>query len=244
MRLAHKFDECFDHEFSDIGQKWLHEWIKNIRIEKLKIKAEENKAASLHTYNWVAENMRWRWVNKAVVPFAESELPANIQDFKEIHIKISHADPTVLQFLRRMQPLFRNINLDFDIWQPVEEAVLVQLLPILIGGGVNTIYMEPNYRPLFTIRQHYPLQFFGTKHIGLLLYDDNTVGLAELFLHWLGTRRDDGEPRLLALQIRTDAITEFFDGIQTQFRSAASPVSFVCVLVCGPGVMQIGRAHV
>jgi len=74
-----------DRRFSDVCQKWLHEWVKNIRIEKLEIKAEDNKAASLRAYKWDSQKYSY---NKAVVPFAESELPANIQHFKTIHIKL------------------------------------------------------------------------------------------------------------------------------------------------------------
>jgi len=134
----------------------------------------------------------------------------------------SHADPTVLQFLRRMQPLFRyryfDLNFDYSNGQ-MEEAVLVQLLPILIGGGrMNIIYLEETDQPIFTIRQHFPLQFRYTKHIWRQLQlgdEDNTAGLAGLLLEWLGTRREDGEPRILTLNSKVDTIMELFNGIQT-----------------------------
>jgi len=78
--LALKFNEVKDREFSNVWQKWLHEWTKNVCLEKLWIDGDWNtKLARLLNRE-----------QKDEVPFAEVEMPANINDFEEIEIRFPY----------------------------------------------------------------------------------------------------------------------------------------------------------
>jgi len=90
--LAIKFNELVDREFSELYQKWLHEWTKNVCLRPLRITREkaakliqEEQHGSLENVNM--ELARLRCLGQAqAVPFAETELPDNIRDFKEIEL--------------------------------------------------------------------------------------------------------------------------------------------------------------
>jgi hypothetical protein len=71
-----KFNEVKDREFSNVWQKWLHEWTKNVCLEKLWIDSDrDSKLTRLFTRA------------PGTFPFAEVEMPANINDFKGIEIR-------------------------------------------------------------------------------------------------------------------------------------------------------------
>jgi hypothetical protein len=63
-----------DRRFSGICQKWLHEWTKNIRIDTLRI---YRKCGELMVENGIKDQ----------IALADTELPANICDFRKIQIR-------------------------------------------------------------------------------------------------------------------------------------------------------------
>jgi hypothetical protein len=111
-----------------------------------------------------------------------------------------------------MQPLFRNVVLDVDNREKVEDrndeekkeatrTTLRHLLPLLTAG-VETVTMH-NSQFCFTIREMFSdQQFFGLKQIEVQeMFKPGTLtnALIELLLLWLGTGRDDGQPRFLLM---------------------------------------------
>ena len=233
--LAIKFNELGDREFSELYQKWLHEWTKNVCLRPLRITREkaaksiqEEQHGSLENVNMELAHLRCLGQAQAV-PFAETELPDNIQDFKEI--ELWYLDATVLQFLRRMMPLFHDVNLDiiYDDDEDSFEAsrtALGHLLP-LFTRGIEIVSLQ-NIQLFYTIRDHFPTQFFDIKWLSInMQYDDLAYNLIELLLRWLGTRRADGQPRVLTLPLLHDSnFLELADNIRQNFLNATSQASF------------------
>jgi hypothetical protein len=75
-----KFNEVCDREFSDICQKWLHEWIKDVCLEGLEIDTDGDDGKSVRLRNQAPDT----------VQFAEVEMPDNIKAFEWIRIRFSH----------------------------------------------------------------------------------------------------------------------------------------------------------
>jgi hypothetical protein len=136
-------------------------------------------------------------------------------------------DTTVRQFLRTMQPLFQNVNLDvfdaayYNTFKPQQgtgTTVLRRLLPFLTGG-IDTVNLYSMER-LFTIRE-FPAQFFSIERLQLDMWIDSstfTEEFMELLLLWLCTRRADGHPRMLRIR----SIGEDAFGIE-QIRQVSLP---------------------
>jgi hypothetical protein len=78
--LALTFNEFGDREFSAVCQKWLHEWIKDVRIGELEINSKDGESARLQLKCWD------RKCKLKYFPIAGVELPANIVDFTTIQI--------------------------------------------------------------------------------------------------------------------------------------------------------------
>jgi hypothetical protein len=120
-------------------------------------------------------------------------------------IFVRYLDSTVISFLQRMQPLFLN-KVYFGVYKVDESRLgdirtaLDHLIPLL-DGRINTIRLC-HMNLLFMIRDRFPAQFYGVK-----LFDVSfggakpTAELAELLLEWLGTRSEDGQPRMLMLRV-------------------------------------------
>lgn len=242
--LALKSNQIYDREFCDICQKWLHEWTKNVCIGKLKIYSMfDSKVAYLcvwgpavqyststacgTTHHESAKLIEW-WnpVNDSI---AETELPINIGDFKEINL--CYMDTMVLQFLRRMRPLFHNINLTVSCNSTksleANTIALGHVMP-LITDGIKTCYIV-NKQILYTIRDRFPDHFFAIAQLQVLIREEDaasTIEFVELLLPWLCTRRDDGLPRMLKIPTFFGNALEFVERIRQNFLIAASPVSF------------------
>ena len=231
-QLALKFNGIVDREFSQICQKWLHEWAKNICIGELTIDSDDGKMACMR---YLDPEQVWPWPRQAV-PFADAELPENIRGFKEIDC--SFLDTTVLQFLRRMQPLFRNVNLeihcswDWDEQNPLEAAqkALALLMPLLTGG-IQFVCLYTG-QLIFNIWHQFPAQFFAIKQLEVKTENRPVARrLTNLLFLWLSSRRHmEGQPRVLILsdsygQIMTYDI-KFVNRIRKLFLKATIPVSF------------------
>jgi hypothetical protein len=80
----------------------------------------------------------------------------------------------------------------------VTETVLGHVLP-LVNGGIDTVTLDAS-QLLYTIRERFPAHFLSIKRLRIwMLKSDITIELVYLLLHWLGTRRTDGEHRTLIL---------------------------------------------
>ena len=153
--------------------------------------------------------------DETVVPIAELvevEMPSNIVDFSEI--QCSYLDTKVLQFARRMLLLSNHNSANVIVESKSNEksldstrtALISHLLPILINVGQSIESMAFNqdaFPLLFTLRDHFPAQFFGLKQLEVdetLLF----VEERELLHQWLSTRREDGKPRKLIVSGRSE----------------------------------------
>jgi hypothetical protein len=111
-----------------------------------------------------------------------------------------------------MQPLFHD-KVNFDVHnfggsgQSFEamSTALDHLIPLL-NGGINTIEMH-HANLLFTIRDHFPAQFYGVKLFYLWFgFDKPTAELGEPLLEWLLTPHEDSQPRMLTLHAYNYAV--------------------------------------
>ena len=210
-QLALKFNELGDREFSDLCQKWLHEWTKNVCFHKIFIGPFE--------------------VNR---PFADVELPDNVQTFKAIRLwQIGYLETPALHFLQRLQPLFHDVILEVYCTQfnlvPAHN-VLDSVLPLL--SSIEMLSLGDTLAStslLFTIRD-FPNQFFGIKRLHIHLGCEESLTedgeLMELVFLWLGTRRADGQPRTLILTGLGFFNRERVENIRQRFLNSTSPASF------------------
>jgi hypothetical protein len=253
--------EIGDREFCDFCQKWLHEWTKNVQLGELLIspppttkwvriggrleRDDEVKLAILQRL--ATQTSLWIPRRKIPVPFAELEMPENIQGFKEIELRLaiipylsklsilglqfcnfSYLDSTALQFLRRMQSLFHDVYLSVSCREEELEAtriVIDHLLPLLTGGiervcleGMHTTQFLLNLRDRF----HCPTQFLSIKRIDVFMQKEKHESVDQLiglFLPWLSTGRADGQPRTLIMQLFKGNTLEFMDRIRQVFLS-------------------------
>ena len=229
-----------DRKFSGICQKWLHEWAKDIRIDILSIYKNDN--GELVALNGKLDK----------VALADTELPANICDFREIEIHFM--DSKVLQFLRRMQPLFRGVKLHVRTCQDEESleatrTMLGHMLP-LITGGIEAVRLNTHQSLLLTIRGHLPTQqILGIKRLDLDVRDpseDDGATLAELLHRWLGTRLAGGQPKIVELSHCFDdgflLVLGLLERIRQNFPNETSQASFFirCLALSQPcfGVIQ------
>ena len=218
-QLAQKFNVLGDREFSDICQLWLHEWTKNVRLGIIFIH-HRSEAAHLQCYN--PDTGQWLFA-----PFADVPKPANIMDFRRI--RFDFMDTTVLQFAHQIQPIFHNgVYLRVFCDQKTLEAsriAICHLIPFL-SGGIETFYIN-SIELIFTVRERFPAQFFGVKTIALHMERHTiTDNLVELLSHWLGSRREDGEPRMLKFQRFGGELLRLVDTILQHFVNSAGSVSF------------------
>jgi hypothetical protein len=123
----------------------------------------------------------------------------------------------VLNFLRRMQLLFRDVNLNVYFDEESLEATrtaLTHLMPLFSGDGIE--YIKLNYgtiQLLPTIRDNFQAQYLGIK----ILVTNNEAGIDEffeLYLPWLNTRRADGQPRTLSMRYYNTSVVEILDRIR------------------------------
>ena len=112
-QLAPKFNKIGDAEFSDICQKWLHEWTKNVRLGNILILPPSTnellKSAYLlvkTAYMYCPDRVDNNTGNDLTLPFAEVPMPDNIVDFNAIECR--YLDANVLQLLHHIQPLPRH----------------------------------------------------------------------------------------------------------------------------------------
>ena len=240
--------ELGDRVFSDICQKWLHEWTHNVRLGPLLISPPPAGSKRIRVRGrWekaflepaCLQRLGETWavmqkVLKVYFPFAEEQAPENIRDFK--HIQIRHLDNTALQFLRRMQSLFHDLNLYMDCHEEELEAtriVIGHLFPLITIGGIESLYLN-NIQLLIPIRDRFPTQFLSIKRIGVRIpkEDDASIDqLTNLLLPWLSTRRADGQPRMLIMQYFSENALELVDRIRQSFLDATSTSSFLIWLI-------------
>ena len=227
-QVARKLNDINDYEFINLCEKWLHEWTKNVCLGPLYI--GDSGLACVQCWN---EQMQRFELEE--FPIAETEMPVNIKSFN--WIIISYLDTKVLQFLRRLQPLFRDVSMhvssfdDEQKWEAAKRTTLVHLLPLLTGG-IETIRMIsrnfPTIRDLCTDQQ-----FFGFKQLevwDMFKPEELTDEFIKLILLWLGTRRDDGQPRILLMpEFHANAL-ELVESIRQHFLHATSAVSF-CIQI-------------
>jgi hypothetical protein len=119
-----------------------------------------------------------------------------------------YLDTKVLKFLRRLQPLFRDITLDLDaIGESLETALaaLDHFMPLLTGG-IDTIYMG-HPQLVFIIRDRFPAQFLAIKKLKLWTKDQSFSEFMKQILPWLHTNREDGEPRMDASAVNESSPT-------------------------------------
>jgi hypothetical protein len=128
-------------------------------------------------------------------------------------------DTMVLQFLRRMRPLFRNVNLTISCNSTksleANTIALDHVMP-LITDGIKTCYIV-NKQILYTIRDRFPGHFFAINQLQVLLREEDaasTIEFVELLLPWLCTRRDDGLPRMLKIPTFFGNALEFVERIR------------------------------
>ena len=240
-QLALKLNELGDREFSDICQKWLHEWTKNVCFGPIQIIVNPpptpNVESAPYLQCWDQTGRSWK---QEAVPFADVELPDNIQTFEEI--QLTFLDPTVLQFLHRMHPLFRSVNLRVQCEDDsLEEsrAVLVHLLPLLTSGGIETVSLD-NIQLLYTMRDNSPALFFAIKQLNLEYEEDLTGAFIELLLQWLGTRRADDQPRKLIMQalLANANAMPIIENLHQHFLNSTSPVSFFIWILSSQAAVQ------
>jgi len=89
---------------------------------------------------------------------------------------------------------------DEQKWEAAKRTTLFHLLPLLTGG-IETVRMLSRHFP--TIRDLCTdQQFFGFKQLevwDMFKPEELTDEFIKLILLWLGTRRDDGLPRILLM---------------------------------------------
>ena len=203
-KVARISSEMGDRQFSDVCQKWLHEWTKNVQLGPI----------DLHS--------------QPALP--EGELPDNIRDFKEIYI--SYLDSAVLKFMHRLRTLvlFNSVNL--RIFSDHDESsleatrtTLGHLLPLFTDDGIQTVALNASQLLIF-IRNHFPAQFFGIQWIHI----DWPVGnneFTDLFLPWLNTMRSEGRTLLLRLY---GNVLELIERIRQEFLNANCTSSFLILM--------------
>ena len=230
--LALKFNEIWDYEFSDICQLWLHDWTKNVQFGPIKILPLKTTNGHLET------TTRLQYFDPSAVyyyfvdgPFADVPMPVNNRDFKRI--TFCYLDNTALQFVHRLQPLFRNaVNLSiycFLLELEATRTVFDHLFPLL-SGGIETIHLcHRSTELIFTIRDRFPDLFVGIKAIEIEVRMQSVGKLVELLLQWLCTQRKDGEPRMLKMLCFDDNVLELIKNIRQRFPNSTAPVSFFII---------------
>ena len=237
--------EIGDRRFSGICQKWLHEWTKNVCLGPIRI--HEPLAATKRTQNIGHPEMaslqffdrnEGAWAQE-VVPLSlmDPELPINICGSKEIFLY--YLDSSVLRFLRRMQPQLQSNKLRITCLcgdQTLEATwtFLGHLLP-LCSDGTDTIFLAStnNHLPLLTTIRDQPQTqhlFNSIKSIELKTPNGDSR-LMELLLRWLGTRRADGEPRLLGIHSFKGNALDFLERIRQHFLGTTSAASFLISII-------------
>ena len=241
-----------DWQFSEVCQKWLHKWTKNVRLGPMLIiqptkwirKRGERLARNVNPESsrlqcWDYGEESWMKQEEAAVPILmlESvELSSNIVDFSEIECR--YLDTKVFGFLRRMLMLSNhqnNINLHVEYNDKSldrTETALNHLMPFLADTNQSIESMavtKYSFQLLFTIRDRFPNQFYGLKQLEVsdcLLMPQEP----DMLIQWLTTRRADGKPRKLIVSGFDDIVHKFIYRIQQNFANATSPVSFVVCL--------------
>lgn len=234
--MARKFSALGDRRFSVICQHWLHKYILNVRLGTMWIDDETRaNVAIMRMLNWPNSG---GGPPTTLVQFADVPVPENVSTFRGIHI--CYLDFTVLAFLQAMSPLLSRSQVHLSIVCSAGESLnstlttLGHLLPLLGGGGIASIdCADPNlydrFQLLFFIWQHFPAQLLSVKL--LQLYADtasfNRQHNIQAIVGWLGTRREDGQPRMLVLNdVSASPALKLVRCIQQHFLTAVSPVSF------------------
>jgi hypothetical protein len=108
---------------------------------------------------------------------------------------------------------------------------LGHLLPIFTGG-IDTIFLVNDQQlPFLTDIRDHPSStqhFFGINSIKIHTSKGESE-LTELLLHWLGTRRADGEPRLLAIHSFEGNPFDFLERIRQVIYSIWNTIYMYCI---------------
>ena len=215
-KLAHLSTQ--DWQFSEVCQKWLHKWTKNVRLGPMLIiqptkwirkrgerlaRNVDGESARLQCWNQ-GDKSRMKQEETAVpiAELGEVEMPSNIVDFSKIQCR--YLDTQVFGFLRRMLMLSNhqnNVNLHVEYNDKSldrTETALNHLMPFLADTNQSIESMaviKYSFPLLFTIRDRFPDQFYGLKQ--LEVSDCHLMPQEpDMLLQWLTTRRRSEERRV------------------------------------------------
>ena len=129
------------------------------------------------------------------LPFSKFEVPMNAKTFGKV--QISYMDANVIGVLRKMRPLFTDVNLFVESSnKSTTRRVLLLLMPLI--GSIDSIYLceQETFTSMLAL---FPAAMYSVKVLQQLGSQLQLRGSIDAYYNWLVHKRSDGEPRQLLI---------------------------------------------